>query len=96
MNFNKENEIGSHWVSLALDGAACYYYDAYGSLPPPFEILDYLGDSIDLYYNAKRYQDYGTTICGHLCLRFLYDFWRNIKVMRRKKKKKYIKTRASH
>lgn len=84
INLGNSRTDGSHWCGLAKINNTAFYFDSFGKLPPPLEVLRYLGDNIKLYYNAKRYQNYGTTICGHLCLRFLYDFWRN----RRKKNKK--------
>ena len=54
---------GTHWV--------CYfnncYFDSYG-LPPPLEIVQYLGDNLE--YNIYQIQKSGQ-ICGHLCLYFL-------------------------
>lgn len=75
-NHSSSNARGSHWSAIAISFNTAFYFDSFGKLPPPFEILDYLGDEINLYYNTKRYQNYNTNICGHLCLRFLYDFWR--------------------
>lgn len=71
---------GSHWCGLAKSGRnIAFYFDPMGRIPPPLEVLNYLRNGVKLYYNTKKYQNYGTTICGHLCLRFLYDFWRRIK-----------------
>lgn len=67
---------GTHWTAVAKIYNTVLYFDSFGRLPPPLEVIAYLGNDINLYYNAKNYQNYGSTICGHLCLRFLYDFWR--------------------
>ena len=65
---------GTHWVCY-YNG---YYFDSYG-LPPPLEIVEYLGDNsalseqlpnVDLEYNIYQIQKSGQ-ICGHLCLYFL-------------------------
>lgn len=93
LNHSSSNKNGTHWTCLAKNFNEAFHFDSMGRLAPPLEVLNYLGNNINLYYNAKRYQNYGTTVCGHLCLRFLYDFWRNVKNMRRKNKK-YIKTRS--
>lgn len=71
------NTHGTHWTALAKINRNAFYFDSFGKLPPPFEVIEYLGDDIHLFYNAKKYQNYGSVICGHLCLRFLYDFWRH-------------------
>lgn len=67
---------GTHWTALAKNNNTAFYFDSFGKLPPPLEVINYLNKNIQLYYNAKKYQNYGTAICGHLCLRFLLDFWR--------------------
>lgn len=77
LNHGSSKTDGTHWTALAKKYDTAYYFDSFGKLAPPLEVLDYLGDDINLYYNAKRYQNYGTAICGHLCLKFLYDFWKN-------------------
>ena len=54
---------GTHWVCYFNH----YYFDSYG-LPPPLEIVEYLGDNLE--YNIYQIQKSGQ-ICGHLCLYFL-------------------------
>ena len=65
---------GTHWVCYFNH----YYFDSYG-LPPPLEIVEYLGENsalseqlpkVDLEYNIYQIQKSGQ-ICGHLCLYFL-------------------------
>ena len=64
---------GTHWVCYFnnLPSAAAqeqnYYFDSYG-LPPPLEIVEYLGENLE--YNIYQIQKSGQ-ICGHLCLYFL-------------------------
>lgn len=79
LNHANSNANGTHWTALAKNYNIAFYFDSFGKLPPPFEVIDYLGDKIHLYYNAEKYQSYGTNICGHLCLRFLHDFWKQQK-----------------
>lgn len=81
LNHGSSRTDGTHWTALARFRNLAFYFDSFGKLPPPLEVIDYLSsnnnNNIKLYYNVKQYQNYGSTICGHLCLRFLYDFWRN-------------------
>lgn len=78
LNHGSSRTKGTHWTALARFHNMAFYFDSFGKLPPPFEVIDYLSNNdIKLYYNVKQYQNYGSSICGHLCLRFLYDFWRN-------------------
>ena len=64
---------GTHWVCYfnnlpsAVDPGQNYYFDSYG-LPPPLEIVEYLGDNLE--YNIYQIQK-SDQICGHLCLYFL-------------------------
>lgn len=75
LNHGSSQTDGTHWTALVKNYDVAFYFDSFGKLPPPLEVIEYLGDGVCLYYNAKRYQEYGTTICGHLCMRFLHDFW---------------------
>lgn len=79
LNHGSSNTDGTHWTALAKINNTAFYFDSFGKLPPPFEVIEYLGSDIHLFYNSKKYQKYGTVICGHLCLRFLHDFWRHHK-----------------
>lgn len=83
INHGSSSTDGTHWTALAKNGNTAFYFDSFGKLPPPFEITDYLSkSSVHLYYNAKKYQSYGSVICGHLCLKFLHDFWLQQKKMK--------------
>lgn len=77
INHGSSHTDGTHWTAVAKNNDTAFYFDSFGKLPPPLEVVKYLNDSIHLYYNVKNYQSYGSVICGHLCLRFLYDFWQN-------------------
>lgn len=90
LNHGSSKSNGTHWTALAKKFNTVFYFDSFGKLAPPLEVLDYLGDDVNLYYNAKKYQDYGTTICGHLCLRFLCDFWRKKTYKKNVHRKKHI------
>lgn len=76
LNHGSSQTNGSHWTALAKNYNTAFYFDSFGKLPPPLEVIKYLDSDVRLFYNAKKYQNYGTNICGHLCLRFLMDFWR--------------------
>jgi hypothetical protein len=65
---------GTHWVAYCKYRNAIYYFDSYGNLQPPKELLEYFGDRNHIYYNSRNYQKYGTTICGQLCIQFLHHF----------------------
>lgn len=74
-------ENGSHWVAYVKhknsDGInITIYFDSFGNLKPPKELVNYLGPKIC--YNYDTFQNYNTVICGHLCLIFLYEYWKDI------------------
>lgn len=54
--------LNIHWTALAKNKNTAFYFDSFGKLPPPLEVINYLGKNIRLYYNAKRYQNYGSAI----------------------------------
>lgn len=70
VNLDDETGPGTHWVAYRKTGKDVLYFDSFGNLKPPKELLKYFGVEI-IHYNYKRYQNYDTFICGHLCLKFL-------------------------
>jgi len=61
---------GTHWVAWYKNGNKKYYFDSF-RLHPPLEIMKYLKPPI--FYNTERVQEFGTIICGHLCLYWLKE-----------------------
>lgn len=70
VNLQTTKENGSHWVTYIKHGSNIIYFDSFGDLQPPKELIAYLGSNIK--YNYDSFQNYNTIICGHLCLLFLY------------------------
>lgn len=71
VNLDDSSGAGTHWVAYYKRGGDIKYFDSFGNLPPPIEILNYLGTNIR--YNYNVYQKFDTFICGHLCLKFLLN-----------------------
>lgn len=72
INLDDKNGPGTHWVAYKKNGGHVAYFDSFGDLKPPKDLMRYLGvGSVE--YNHKRYQEYDTVICGHLCLKFLSE-----------------------
>lgn len=72
VNLDKLVNPGTHWVAFKKKGNRSIYYDSFGNLPPPNELIKYLkGSTIE--YNDTRHQDYDTYNCGHLCIQFLLN-----------------------
>lgn len=75
LNHDSVKNNGTHWTCYVKQRQEVYYFDSFGKLPPPLELIRYLGSECNIYYNTEQYQTYNTINCGHLCLRFLYEFY---------------------
>lgn len=76
LNLDSSRNPGTHWVAYVKQNEYCEYFNSFGNLKPPLELIKYLKD-IHINYNYKQYQTFGTTNCGHLCLLFLSKYWKN-------------------
>lgn len=72
INLDDKDGPGTHWVAYRKNGRNVDYFDSFGDLQPPHDLMDYLGPDNVIKYNHKRYQNFDTYECGHLCLKFLY------------------------
>lgn len=72
LNLDEMEGEGTHWVAYNKKGNKSTYFDSFGNLPPPQELIKYL-DSSSIEYNYTKFQDYNTYVCGHLCLAFLLN-----------------------
>lgn len=70
INLDDAGGLGTHWVSYKKRGAVIKYFDRFGDLKPPKELIDYF-HSWDIKYNYERFQNFNTYNSGHLCLAFL-------------------------
>lgn len=74
INLDDSKGEGTHWTAYVKKGKNILYFDSYGNLRPPLELIDYFcsdGKNI-VKYNYDKYQNYNATNCGQLCLQFLY------------------------
>lgn len=76
LNHDSIKNNGTHWTSLVKIDKSAYYFDSFGKLPPPLELINYIGENVQIKYNYHRYQEFDSVICGQLCLKFLYNFWK--------------------
>ena len=65
LNLNLSNEPGSHWVCWFKRNNNKYYFNSFG-LPPPKELVDYLGSPI--LYSTFQLQGLKDQNCGKWCL----------------------------
>lgn len=70
VNLDDKDGPGTHWVAYRKIGNSVIYFDSFGDLRPPSELVKYLGVG-SVNYNYEGYQEYDTIECGHLCMKFL-------------------------
>ena len=71
VNFDDKDGSGTHWVAYKKRNNQVIYFDSFGKLQPPRDLIKFLGVGSTVKYIYKRYQDYDTVIYRHLCLKFL-------------------------
>lgn len=74
VNIDDSSNPGTHWVAYKKTGNRVQYYDSFGDLSPPIELVIYLrrgNAGVNIEYNYDRYQSFDSFRCGHLCLEFL-------------------------
>ncbi|KAJ8910927.1 hypothetical protein NQ315_014261 [Exocentrus adspersus] len=71
LNLDSNTNKGTHWVAYSKNGNMVQYFDSFGALKPPIELVRYL-KGCRIIYNNDQYQRYNQVNCGHLCLEFLY------------------------
>lgn len=70
VNLDSTSGPGTHWVAYKKRVNNVTYFDSYGDLKPPNELIKYL-KKCNISYNYRKYQNDYTHNCGHLCLEFL-------------------------
>lgn len=71
---SKQNE-GTHWVAYIKNKNKVLYFDSYGNLRPPFELVKYFNTNgkMKIYYNYDVKQKNNSYNCGQLSIQFLYN-----------------------
>lgn len=72
INLDDENGRGTHWVAYIKVKNDVIYFDSYGNLRPPKDVLLYF-KNCKIKYNYNNLQTVNSFNCGHLCLSFLYN-----------------------
>lgn len=70
VNLDSTRGRGTHWVCYKKYGNTVQYFDSFGDLRPPLEMMEYF-KGCAVIYNYDRKQKLNTVVCGHLCLEFL-------------------------
>ena len=69
VNLDNARGIGTHWVAYRKRGNEVIYFVSFGDLQPLFDLMYYFNVP-EIKYNYKRFQDFDTYWCGHLCIKF--------------------------
>ena len=72
VNLDNERGTGTYRVAYRKRGNNVVYFDSFGDLQPPLELMNCLSVSA-VKYNHDRYQDYNSYHYGHHCLKFLCE-----------------------
>lgn len=75
INLDLSKNEGTHWVAYIKMNDYFEYFDSFGDLRPPIELVKYFGNQ-NIYYNYNKYQNFKSVNCGHLCIKYLINFWR--------------------
>lgn len=71
INLDGKNGPGTHWVAYKLNNNKVTYFNSFGDLMPPKELIKYFGKNKIISYNKRRYQSFRSTKCGFYCYKFL-------------------------
>ena len=82
MNFNRSDELGTHWVCFVRNHDTRIYFDSFGQITP-MEMQKYLKTNKEfnrkksvIQRNSDIVQRLNTHVCGHLCLVVLTSLMR--------------------
>lgn len=78
INLDSQSGKGTHWTAYVKKHDSVVYFDSFGNLRPPKEVVKYFNNGdvcvkISIYYNHDPFQKYNEINCGQLCLNFLYN-----------------------
>lgn len=76
INLDDYEGAGTHWTSYIKCQNSVFYFDSFGHLQPPKEVVKYFlsdGSISRIFYNYDVYQKFNQFNCGHLCIIFLYN-----------------------
>lgn len=72
LNLDSNDGMGTHWVGYRKIKNIVIYFDSFGNLPPPLELIQYFRKADQILYNYNRFQNFNETNCGQISLGFLY------------------------
>ena len=76
VNLDNDWGTGTHWTAYIKNNNNINYFDSFGNLRPPKELITYFlsdGSRNNITYNYDTYQSFNDSTCGHLSLQFIYN-----------------------
>lgn len=76
INLDDDDGAGTHWTAYIKNNMRINYFDSFGNLRPPKEVIKYFvsdGSKNTVDYNYDRQQSFTSFTCGQLCLKFIYN-----------------------
>lgn len=77
INLDSKHNLGTHWTCYIKQNHKVIYFDSFGNLKPPIEVVNYfqsLDKNITIFYHRQQVQTFNTSECGQLCLKFLSQY----------------------
>ena len=71
INLDSKKNPGTHWTAYRKIGNKVTYFNSFGDLKPPKEVIKYFGKKATIAYNKRRYQSFRSNKCGMYCVKFL-------------------------
>lgn len=76
INLDNNKGDGTHWTAYIKNNKNINYFDSFGNLRPPTEVISYFfsdGSKNNIIYNYDKYQSFNSFTCGQLSLQFIYN-----------------------
>ena len=70
INLNEYHDIGTHWVVLYVNNKIVTYFDSFGVVHIPKEIMKFIVRK-KIIINIYRIQAYDSIMCGYFCNGFI-------------------------
>ena len=70
INLNEYHDIGTHWVLLYVNNKIVTYFDSFGVVHIPKEIMKFIVRK-KIIINIYRIQAYDSIMCGYFCNGFI-------------------------
>lgn len=73
VNLDDSKNVGSHWCGYIKENYNVFWFDPFGDISPPENVIKYFKNCL-ISYNYNKFQTFGSTNCGKLCLEFLSNY----------------------